>query len=76
MALYANIEKIDESEELIRYKFTDIEGVGRVLVLNKVSEQVSLEAGEEDMLYRAVASKVAVAWVRNGIAPDELLVQS
>lgn len=76
MALYAEVEKLDESDELVRYKFTDIRGMERTILLNKVTEQMSLEEGEEDMLYRAVARKVAIAWARNGSAPDRLLVQS
>ncbi|GHA10245.1 hypothetical protein ACFOOM_31805 [Streptomyces echinoruber] len=76
MALYARIEKIEEDERKVRYRYTDMSGGERTLLLDKESETVSSEGGVEDMLYRAVARKVAVAWVRDGIAPEKLLVQS
>jgi hypothetical protein len=76
MALYARIEKIEEDDRQARYKFTDIGGNERTLLLNKESEMTVSEDGVEDMLYRAVARKVAVAWVREGMAPEKLLVQS
>lgn len=76
MALYARVEKIEEDDRQVRYKYTDIGGNERTLLLNKESEMASAEDGIEDMLYRAVARKVAVAWVRDGVAPEKLLVQS
>lgn len=76
MALYAEVEKLEESDQLVRYRFTDIKGVERTMTLNKVTEDMSVEDGVEDMLYRAVARKVAIAWTREGSAPDRLLVQS
>ncbi|WP_432159241.1 MULTISPECIES: hypothetical protein [unclassified Streptomyces] len=76
MALYAQIEKIQEDDHQVRYRYTDISGRERILLLDKDSETTSAEDGAEDMLYRAVARKVAVAWLRDGTAPDKLLVQS
>ncbi|GHF42130.1 hypothetical protein GCM10010359_50770 [Streptomyces morookaense] len=35
--LYAEVEKVDESSELARYKFTDVKGVERAMLLNKVT---------------------------------------
>ncbi|WP_156721780.1 hypothetical protein [Streptomyces apocyni] len=76
MALYAKIEKLQEDEQQVRYKYTDIKGRERTMLLNKETETTSSEDGDEDMLYRAVARKVAIAWVREGMAPETLLVQS
>ncbi|GAA5702913.1 hypothetical protein AQJ43_33550 [Streptomyces avermitilis] len=76
MALYARIEKIQEDDEQVRYRYTDISGNERTMLLSKVTETTSAEDGVEDMLYRAVARKVAVAWARDGAAPEKLLVQS
>nr|BFD84738.1 hypothetical protein StreXyl84_41390 [Streptomyces sp. Xyl84] len=76
MALYARVEKVEEDDRQVRYKYTDIAGRERYLLLNKETETTSAEDGGEDMLYRAVARKVAVAWVQDGAAPGKLLVQS
>ncbi|WP_269859398.1 hypothetical protein [Streptomyces sp. RPT161] len=76
MALYARVEKMSEDDQEVRYKFTDIQERERVLVLDKVAEVTRPEDDNEDVLYRAVAMKVAAAWVRDGVAPERLLVQS
>ena len=76
MAIYARVDKLEESDREVRYKFTDINDNERVLVLDKVAEETHAEDGNNDILYRAVARKVAVAWVRDGVAPDHLMVQS
>ncbi|CAM4389807.1 hypothetical protein NONI108955_24240 [Nocardia ninae] len=75
MALYAEIQKLDEDSGHIRYGYTDVEGVQRTLLLDKAAETIGLESGSEDMLYRAVARKIASAWV-NGLVPDHMIVQS
>ncbi|GGV80628.1 MULTISPECIES: hypothetical protein [Streptomyces] len=76
MALYARVEKIEEDDRKARYKYTDIAGNERMMLLNKEAETTSAEDGVEDMLYRAVARKIAVEWARSGAAPDKLMVQS
>ncbi|MBY8886578.1 hypothetical protein K7472_17140 [Streptomyces sp. PTM05] len=76
MALYARVEKLSEDDAEVRYKFTDIRDNERVLILDKAAERTRPEDADEDVLYRAVAMKVATAWVRDGVAPDRLLVQS
>ncbi|MET7884210.1 hypothetical protein [Streptomyces avermitilis] len=76
MALYARIEKMQEDDQEVRYRYTDISGNERTMLLDKVTETTSAEEGVEDVLYRAVARKVAVAWVRDGVAPEKLLMQS
>jgi hypothetical protein len=76
MALFARFEKIQEDNRHVRYRYTDIAGSERTLLLDKESEMTSAEDGLEDMLYRAVARKVAVAWLQDGVAPEKLLVQS
>ncbi len=75
MALYAEIQKLDEDSGQVRYGYTDVEGVQRTLLLDKAAETIILESGSEDMLYRAVARKIASAWV-NGLVPDHMIVQS
>jgi len=75
MALYARIEKVQEDDQQVRYRYTDISGDERTM-LNKVTETTSPEDGVEDMLYRAVARKVAITWIRDGVAAEKLLVQS
>ncbi|MGW7008416.1 hypothetical protein ACWGCW_37935 [Streptomyces sp. NPDC054933] len=76
MALYARVEKVSEDGQEVRYKFTGIEADERVLILDKVAEVTRPEDSNEDVLYRAVAMKVAAAWARDGVAPERLLVQS
>ncbi|MBH5336306.1 hypothetical protein IHE55_16595 [Streptomyces pactum] len=76
MALYAEIEKIDETDREVRYQFADAAGRERIMLLDKVSGRTAPEDGREDYLYRAVARKVAVCWLREGAAPGRLLVQS
>ncbi|MFF3223677.1 hypothetical protein ACFYV7_12870 [Nocardia suismassiliense] len=75
MALYAKIQKLDEDSGHVRYGYTDVEGVQRTLLLDKAAETIRLESGSEDMLYRAVARKIASAWL-NGLVPDHMIVQS
>jgi hypothetical protein len=77
VALYAEIRKIDEDAQRVRYRYTDSAGVEQDLLLDKTTEVLAPGSGQsEDMLYRAVARKVAVAWVREGIAPERLVVRS
>lgn len=75
MALYAEVEKLSEDGRYARYGFTDVEGVQRTLLLDKETETISLESGPETILFRAVARKVATAWL-NGLTPDRMIVQS
>jgi hypothetical protein len=76
MAIYARVEKLHEDNLEVRYQFTDIQGVERFLLLDKIAEKTRPEDGIEDVLYRAVATKIAVSYVRDGEAPDRLIVQS
>ncbi|MFD8615086.1 hypothetical protein [Streptomyces sp. NPDC059631] len=76
MALYARVEKIQEYDRRARYRNTDIVGRERYVLLNKDTGATSAEGGVEDILHRAVAMKVASAWLRDGAAPGRLLVQS
>ncbi|WP_433523851.1 hypothetical protein ACQPZ2_00870 [Nocardia pseudovaccinii] len=76
MALYAEIEKIDVNEERVRYRYTDIHGSQYTLVLNEATEVIASENGADDMLYRAVARKIATVWLDSGTIPDRLVVQS
>ncbi|MFQ6397088.1 hypothetical protein ACLMAJ_26960 [Nocardia sp. KC 131] len=76
LALYAEIEKVDEDEERVRYRYTDIQGSQYTLVLNKATEVIASENGEDDMLYRAVARKIAAAWLDSEATPERLVVQS
>ncbi|WP_433657924.1 hypothetical protein ACQPW1_39395 [Nocardia sp. CA-128927] len=75
MALYAEIQKLDEDNQHVRYRYTDVEGVQQTLVLDKEAETISLETGSEDMLYRAVVRKIAAAWL-DGQVPDRMIVHS
>ncbi|GAA5072375.1 hypothetical protein [Nocardia iowensis] len=75
MAIYAEIQKLDEDSGHVRYGYIDIDGVERTLLLDKAAETITLESGSEDMLYRAVARKIASAWL-NGLVPDHMIVQS
>ncbi|WP_157110491.1 hypothetical protein [Nocardia anaemiae] len=47
-----------------------------MLVLNKTTEVIASENGTDDMLYRAVARKIAVAWLDSGTTPERLVAQS
>ncbi len=76
MVLYTAAEKVQEGDRHVRYRCTDSTGIERPLLLNKESETACPEDGTEDLLYRAVVRKIAVAWARNGVAPDRLMVQS
>jgi hypothetical protein len=76
LALYAEVEKVDEDEERVRYRYTDIQGSQCTLVLNKTTEVIASENSADDMLYRAVARKIATAWLDSGTTPDRLVVQS
>ncbi|MEV4125016.1 hypothetical protein [Nocardia sp. NPDC049707] len=76
LALYAEIEKIEEDEEQVRYRYTDIQGSQYTLALNKATEVIASENGADDMLYRAVARKIATVWLDSGATPERLVVQS
>jgi hypothetical protein len=76
MAVFALIEKVEEDERRVRYKFSGAEGVERFLVLDKEEKRTWPEDGREDIQYRAVAMKVAVAWAKEGVAADRLTVAS
>ncbi|MFG3618905.1 hypothetical protein [Nocardia sp. NPDC047654] len=76
MALYAEIEKLDEDDQQVRYVYRDVHGVEQTLLLNKTQETIVRENGSDDMLYRAVARKIASAWLNSRVAPDRLIVQS
>ncbi|UAK34758.1 hypothetical protein K8O92_13520 [Nocardia asteroides] len=76
MALYAEIEKLDEDDQQVRYLYRDIHGVEQTLLLNKARQTITRENAPDDMLYRAVAGKIASAWLDTGAAPDGLIVQS
>jgi hypothetical protein len=76
MALYAEIEKLDEDDQQVRYVYRDAHGVEQTLLLNKAHETILRENGSDDMLYRAVARKIASAWLNSRVAPDRLIVQS
>ncbi|WP_141717807.1 hypothetical protein [Nocardia altamirensis] len=75
MALYAEIRKIDEDGGHIRYGYTDSAGVERMVLLDKAAETIRPESGTEDMLYLAVARKIASAWI-SGLVPERMIVQS
>ncbi|MFG3617363.1 hypothetical protein [Nocardia sp. NPDC047654] len=76
MALYAEIRKTAEDQRQVRYAYTTVSGVERTLLLDKVAETIRPEIGTEDILFRAVARKIASAWLNDKSAPDRLLVQS
>jgi hypothetical protein len=76
MALYAEIRKIAEDQQQVRYAYTTVSGAERTLLLDKVAETIRPETGTEDILFRAVARKVASAWLNGMGAPDRLIVQS
>ncbi|WKX71354.1 hypothetical protein [Streptomyces sp. XD-27] len=76
MAIYAEVEKVYESDQEVRYKFMGAEGVERVVVLDKMARRTRFDGGVEHNQYLAVASKVAVTWGRDGVAPDRLIVAS
>ncbi|MEU2030974.1 hypothetical protein [Nocardia amamiensis] len=76
MALYAEIRKLEENEQQIRYAYTDVSGIEQTFRLDKLAETIRLETGADDMLFRAVAGKVASAWLEGKGAPDHLIVQS
>lgn len=75
MALYAEIRKVNEDNQFVRYAYTDSHGSEQTVLLNKAAETISLETGSETMLYRAVARKIASAWL-NGSTPDRMMVCS
>ncbi|WP_280390921.1 hypothetical protein [Nocardia brasiliensis] len=74
MALYAEIRKVNEDNQFVRYAYTDAGGAEQTVLLNKTAETTSLESGAENMLYRAVARKIASAWL-SGSAPERMTVQ-
>jgi hypothetical protein len=76
MALYAEIRKIAEDQQQVRYAYTTASGAERTLLLDKVAETIRPETGTEDILFRAVARKIASAWLKDRSAPDRLFVQS
>ncbi|WP_157172224.1 hypothetical protein [Nocardia pneumoniae] len=76
MALYAEIRKVEEDEQQVRYAYTDVSGVERTLRLDKLAETIRLETSADDILFREVAAKVASAWLEGKRAPDRLIVQS
>ncbi|MEU4342316.1 hypothetical protein AB0H00_13780 [Nocardia sp. NPDC023852] len=53
MALYAEIRKLEEDEQQVRYAYTDVSGVEQTLRLDKAVETIRLETGADDMLFRA-----------------------
>ncbi|WP_280249376.1 hypothetical protein [Nocardia abscessus] len=51
-------------------------GTEHTLRLDKAAETIRPETGRDDMLFRAVARKIAAARLRGADAPDRFLVQS
>ncbi|MFI2613893.1 hypothetical protein [Streptomyces sp. NPDC018584] len=76
MAIYAEVRKVSEDETQVRYSFSDGAGTERFMTLDKVAEKSWPEDGVNNVLYQAVARKVAVAWLRQGEAPERLMVAS
>ncbi|MCC3328968.1 hypothetical protein [Nocardia abscessus] len=76
MALYAEVRKIEEDEQQVRYAYTDVSGTEHTLRLDKVAETIRPETGRDDMLFRAVAGKIASARLHGADAPDRFIVQS
>ncbi|AFT99877.1 hypothetical protein [Nocardia brasiliensis] len=75
MALYAEIRKVNEDNQFVRYAYVDAGGAEQTVLLNKTAETISLESGVENMLYRAVARKIASTWL-SGSVPERMIVQS
>ncbi|MFG2500795.1 hypothetical protein ACGFSB_21590 [Streptomyces sp. NPDC048441] len=76
MAIYAEVQKVSENEQQVRYSFSSSENSERFMILDKTSERSWPEDGVNNILYQAVARKVAVTWIREGEAPERLIVQS
>lgn len=76
MAIAAAIRKVGESAQEARYSFSNGTDPERFLILDKANEKLRPEDGIEDVVYRAVARKIATAWSREGTAPDRLTVNS
>ncbi|WP_280492637.1 hypothetical protein [Nocardia asiatica] len=76
MALYAEVRKLEEDEREVRYAYTNVSGVERTLRLDKATETIRPETAAADFLFRAVARKIASAWVNGESAPDRLIVRS
>lgn len=72
--IYAEVRKAREDGTRVRYSFSDSAGRERFMTLDKAAGRVWPEDGVTNVLYQAAARKVAVAWLRNGEAPDRLVV--
>ncbi|MEV6550942.1 hypothetical protein AB0M57_19855 [Streptomyces sp. NPDC051597] len=76
MAIFSEVKKVDESEQEVRYSFSNGIDAERFLILDKINEKLHPEDGIENVVYRAVARKIATAWIREGKAPERLTVNS
>jgi hypothetical protein len=75
VALYVCLHKEQETATRVRYRFHDIGGHDRYLVLDRQAETILPDDGNFDTAFRAAAGKVARAWAA-GEFPDRLIHQA
>ncbi len=76
MGVYVTLDKQSEDDTSVRYRFADVDGPARFLVLDKVAETIFPEDGNRNILFRAAAGKLARAWGETGEASQRLIRQS
>lgn len=76
MALLVHLQKEEETPAAVRYRFHTDGGTVRYLVLDKQAETILPDDGNSDGVFRAVAGKLAKAWLGTGEAPDRLTYQA
>jgi hypothetical protein len=76
MAMLVYLQKEDETPAAVRYRFHTDGGTVRYHVLDKQAETILPDDGNKDGVFRAVAGKLAKAWLGTGEAPDQLTYQA
>ena len=76
MAIYAEVRKLDETAEQVRYGYSDgVGGVEEVIILDKTTKTLEPGSGQaRTILFGAVARKIAVTWAQAGAVPERLVV--
>ncbi|MFE9322042.1 hypothetical protein ACIHDR_32620 [Nocardia sp. NPDC052278] len=76
MAIYAEVRKLDETAEQVRYGYSNgAGGLEQLIILNKATKTLEPGSGQaRTILFGAVARKIAVTWAETGVLPERLVV--
>ncbi|WP_433521069.1 hypothetical protein ACQPZ2_27300 [Nocardia pseudovaccinii] len=76
MAIYAEVRKLDETAEQVRYGYSNgVGGPEEIIILDKATQALEPGSGQaRSILFGAVARKIAANRGQTGVLPDRLVV--